>query len=153
MPPISKSPVNPLQKAIVARLKGDATLSGLLAVTVGGAPRQAVYDQPPEDGLKPYIRVGDHLSTSDNDLTSFGRKVVETLHVWTKARGNVTGQDIANRINELLDHQHVALTALLAPAGHKCVSIRNEFDQAFTDPDPEIRHHVLRFRVTTAQQA
>jgi hypothetical protein len=31
------------------------------------------------------------------------------------------------------------------------VSIRNEFDQALTDPDPEIRHHVLRFRVITAQ--
>jgi hypothetical protein len=88
----------------------------------------------------------------DNDHGGYGRQVTQTLHIWTKARGNATGQDIANRINELLDHQHDALTAAFqAPAGHRVVSIRNEFDQALTDPDPEIRHHVLRFRVITAQ--
>lgn len=141
MPPISESPLNPLQTAIVAKLKADATLVALL----GG--KQAVYDQPPETSTYPYVRVGDHLSIPDNDLTSFGRQITVTLHIWTKKRGNKDGQDIAARINRILDHQPAAL----AVVGHRVVSIRNEFDQALSDPDPEIRHHVLRFRVTTHQ--
>lgn len=139
--PLSKSPLTPLQRAIVARLKGDAALVTLLN------GRQAVFDQPPEGEDYPYIRVGDHLSTPDNDLQTFGREVTETLHVWTKARSNGPGQAIADRTIELLDHQERFLTF----AGHRVVSIRQEFDQALTDPDPEIRHHVVRLRVVTAQ--
>jgi hypothetical protein len=139
--PVSTSPASALQAAIVAKLKGDAPLVTLL----GG--RQAVFDQPPEGEAYPYVRVGDHLSIPDNDLTSYGRQITETLHIWTKARSNKQGQDIADRITALLDHQVDALTL----AGHRIVSIRAEFDQALTDPDPQIRHHVLRFRVITAQ--
>jgi|SRR5690349_67466 len=140
-----KSPLNALQKAIFTRLTGDATLTTLL----GGAGR--IVDQPAEGQSLPYVRIGDHLSIPDNDHTSAGREVTETLHVWTRKRGNVTGQTIAGRIGELLDHQTAALSALLEADGHRVVTIRQEFDQALTDPDPEIRHHVLRFRVATAQ--
>jgi hypothetical protein len=147
MPPISKSPLNPLQKAIFALLAGDAPLTALL-----GGPNR-VRDYVPEGQAYPYVRVGESTSTQANDMTSFGRSVVETIHVWTRARGNASGQDIAGRITELLDHRPDALTLLLAPMGHRVVSIRGEFDQALTDPDPEIRHHVLRFRVETAQTA
>ena len=143
MPPVSSSPLNPLQRALFDTLSGDATLTTLL----GGAGR--VVDQPPEGSWTRYIRIGDHTSTADNDLTSFGRNVVETLHIWTKARGNIPGQQIADRVKVLLDHQPDALDV----DGHRVVSIRNEFDQALTDPDPQIRHHVLRFRVVTAQTA
>jgi hypothetical protein len=142
---VSKSPLNALQSAVVAKLKADSALVALL----GG--RQAVYDQPPEaaDGGYPYVRIGDHLSIPDNDLSTFGRQITMTLHIWTKARTSATGQAIADRITALLDHKPAALTV----TGHDVVSIRNEFDQALTDPDPEIRHHVLRFRVITAQQS
>lgn len=150
MPPTSRNPLNALQAAIVTRLKGDAQLAALLATsTAPGTPRQAVYDQPTEGAPYPYVRVGEHVSVPDNDLTSYGRNVTATLHVWTRARGNKAGQDIADRVTALLDHQAAALTV----AGHRVVSIRSEFDQALTDPDPEIRHHVLRFRVITAQQS
>lgn len=146
--PTSKSPLNALQKVVVARLKSDSTLATLL----GSSPSDArIVDQPREGMPYPYVRVGDQLSTADNDLTSFGRSVVMTLHIWTRKRGTLTGQDIAARIVELLDHQTAALSALLAVEGHRVVSIRGEFDQALTDPDPEIRHHVLRFRLATAQ--
>ena len=141
MPPISTSPASALQAAIVAKLKGDAPLVALLN------GRQAIFDQTPEGEAYPYVRVGDHLSIPDNDLTSYGRQITETLHVWTKARSNGPGQDIAARITALLDHQVGALEL----DGHRIVSIRCEFDQALTDPDPQIRHHVLRFRVITAQ--
>lgn len=140
---ISKSPLGPLQVATVALLKGSSALTTLL----GG---QKVYDQrAPEGTAYPYVLVGDHLSTPDNTLTSFGRDINMTVHIWTRTRTNKQGQDIAEAVNELLDHQDAALTAVLT--GHKVVAIRNDFDQALADPDPELRHHVLRFRVQTSQ--
>jgi uncharacterized protein DUF3168 len=142
---VSESPLNALQKAIFTRLSTDATLTALL----GAAGR--VVDQVTEGTPYPYVRIGDHLSTPDNDHGTFGREVTVTLHVWTKTRGNSSGQAIASRIGELLDHQTAAMSALLDADGHRCVSIRNEFDQALTDPDPEIRHHVIRVRVQTVQ--
>lgn len=147
--PVSDSPLNDLQKALIDRLRGDSQLATLL----GAAGK--VVDYAPENLPYPYVRVGERLSIPDNDLTSYGRNVTETIHVWTKARGNLTGQTIADRIIALLDHRVAELNALLTTAGsaHRAVSIRHEFDQALTDPDPEIRHHVLRFRVVTAQQA
>jgi len=138
---LSESPVNPLQKALYARLNGDATLTTLMGPS-------SVHDQPPEGDPYPYIRLGDHLDIPDNDLTSFGREVTETLHVWTRERSNGPGQAIAARVVELLDHQPDALVV----AGHQVVAIRWEFGQALTDPNPEIRHHVLRFRVVLAQE-
>jgi hypothetical protein len=141
--PISESAVGPLQAAVVTRLKADAALVALLK------GQAAVYDQPPETVPIYYVRVGDFLSIPDNDHGGYGREITMTLHVWTKYRGNKVGQDISARIIKLLDHQGDALNLV----GHRVVSIRHEFDQALTDPDPEIRHHVLRFRVVTAQES
>ena len=137
--PISRSPIGPVQVAIYQRLTGDSALMALVS---------GVYDQVPENKAKPYVRIGDHLSTPDNDLTSYGREITVTIHVWTQARGNTSGQAIAARIGQLLDHQERQLLV----EGHQVVSIRQEFDQALPDPDPQVRHHVLRFRITTAQE-
>lgn len=148
----TRNPATPIQKAIVARLRADTTLASLLAPIVKVTPATpAVVDQPAEGQAKPYVRVGDHLSIPDNDHTSKGREVTETLHVWTQARSSAPGQAIADAITASLDHQVAAMSALLAADGHKCVTIRQEFDQALEDPDPQIRHHVLRFRIQTEQ--
>lgn len=151
MTPASRNPATPVQRAFVARLKASADLQAALAITAGGAGRQAVYDGPPEGADYPYVVVGDHLSIPDNDLTSIGREGTETVHVWTKARTNRQGQDIADVVTALFDHRVAEMTALLAGDGHKCVTIRQEFDQALRDPDPQLRHHVVRFRIQTQQ--
>ena len=148
----TRNPTTPIQRAIVARLRADSTLATLLASIEGVSPATpAVVDQPPEGQTKPYIRVGDHLSIPDNCHTSMGREVTETLHIWTKARTSKQGQDIADAVTASLDHQVAAFSALLEVDGHRCVTIRQEFDQALEDPDPQIRHHVLRFRIQTEQ--
>lgn len=139
---ISDSPLNPLQAAMFDVLDGDAALTSLMGA-------DSVHDQVPEGDPYPYIRLGDHLGIPDNDLTSFGREVTETFHIWTRARSTGLGQAILARIDALLNNRPEALSV----DGHRVVSIRNEFDQALTDPNPDIRHHVLRFRVITAQQA
>lgn len=146
------NPATAIQRAIVAILRGDPTLVGLLASIKGVTPATpAVVDQAAEGQAKPYIRVGDHLSIPDYDHTSAGREVTETLHVWTQTRTNAQGQQIADRVTALLDHQTAAFSAALEALGHRCVSIKQEFDQALEDPDPQIRHHVLRFRINTQQ--
>lgn len=144
---VSRRPAAALQRAMVAMMKADISLKALL----GGV--EAVYDQAKEGTPQPYVDVGDNLSTSANDLTSFGRETSQTLHIWTRARSMKPGDDIAARVVAIFDHQHRAVTAKLAELGepHKVVSIRSEFDQALTDPDPELRHHVVRFRVETEQ--
>lgn len=140
---ISRSPIGPLQVATVALLKADTDLTTLL-----GGPK--VYDQrAPEGTPYPYLLVGDQLSTPDNTHTTYGRDVVIALHIWTRTRTSKQGQDIAAAVGALLDHQVAALNAVLV--GHKVVAIRQTFDQAMTDPDPELRHHVLRFSCQTSQ--
>lgn len=133
----SASPLNPLQIALYERLTGDAELMGLVT---------GVFDHAPEGQAQPYVTIGETLSTPDNAHGVFGRQVVATVHVWTRARGNAPGQAIAARIVALLDHRPLSVV------GHRVVSVRCEFDQALRDPDPEIRHHVLRFRITTTQE-
>jgi len=148
----ARNPATPIQRAMVARLRADATLIALLAPVKDSSPAvPAVVDQPAEGQNKPYIRVGDHLSIPDHDHTSSGREVTETLHIWTKTRTNKQGQDIADAVTASLDRQVEAFSALLELDGHRCVTIRQEFDQALEDPDPQIRHHVVRFRIQTEQ--
>lgn len=134
----AKSPIHLVQTAIYQRLKNDATLAGMVT---------GVYDYVPEGTAYPYVRIGDHLSTPDNTHDTYGREITATIHVWTRSRGNAQGQAIATRIGELLDHR----PRDLAVSGHRVVSIRLEFDQVLPDPDPEVRHHILRFRIQTVQ--
>lgn len=148
----SRSPGNAVQAAFVSLLRADPTIAGLLASIAGVDPlTPAVIDQPAEGQTYPYVVVGDHLSIADNDHTSFGREGTENLHIWTKARSNKPGQEIADACIGVLDHQVRALSDALAAEGFRCVSVRAEFDQALRDPDPQVRHHVVRFRVQTQQ--
>lgn len=152
MQPDLVMPASAVQRAIVTLLRADATLTGLLAPIAGVSPATpAVVDQPGEGQAYPYIRVGDHLSIPDNTLTTKGRRITETLHIWTRVRSTLPGQTIADRVALLLDHQDADLSAVLAPLGHRCIRISLEFDQALTDPDPQIRHHILRFSIETTQ--
>lgn len=150
--PTYVSPASAVQRAFVAGLRADATIAALLAPAMNITPPvPAVVDQPAEGQAYPYIRVGDHLSTPDDDLTSMGRDVTETLHVWTKTRGTGPGQAVVDRVGALYHKQVAYMSGLLAPYGHRCVRINLDFEQALTDPDPQIRHHVVRFRVVTMQ--
>ena len=104
-----------------------------------------VFDYVPEDEPRPYVTIGEATSTPDNDLRSFGAQTVLTIHVWTDARGMAAGQAIADRIVQLLDHQPLVIQ------GHRHIVTRWEGGNAMRDPDPTVRHHVLQFRVITAQ--
>lgn len=143
MPPgmVADDPLNAVQAAFYTAARADAQLMALLP---GG-----VHDEVPEKEVRDYLVLGDHLSLPDNDHSSFGREITQTWHIWTKARGTKRGGEIAKRWNALFDHQRGSIVV----PGHKIVSIRNEFQQALRDPDPEWRQTLIRYRIHTEQKA
>ncbi|MEU6295007.1 DUF3168 domain-containing protein [Streptomyces erythrochromogenes] len=131
--------LGPVQQAVYARLTADAELMALIT---------GVYDYVPEGVVFDYVTIGEATEIPDNRHGGFGRQTTLALHVWTRYRGHSRGQRIAARITALLDHQPLTITGL------RHVSTRFEFSQTLTDPEPpgDIRHIVMRLRVTTEQE-
>lgn len=134
------SPMWPIQKAVRAQLRGDATLMALVT---------GVYDGAPETDAFPYIVIGEATETPDNSHDRYGWQTVFTLHVWTQYQGHGPGLEIGTRVTALLDHQPLTVP------GFDHIVTRFEFSQTLTDPEPpgDIRHLVLRYRVVTEQPA
>lgn len=133
----ASTPLLEIQSAVYQRLSGDGELSGMVT---------GVFDGVPESQTHPYVELGEAIETPRNTSNDFGREVVVTLHIWDRYRGFARCLAIANRITALLDHQ-----AMVLP-GHQVVSVRHEFSQTLKDPDPEIRHVPVRFRLTTEME-
>lgn len=123
-------------------------LAGLYA-TLNGNISAGVYDDVPEGTAKPYVTMGEMFSVPDNWHGGFGWDILSTIHVWTKARGYKSAIDIANEIVALLDHQVLAIDL---PASWYIVSIRFVQLQTLRDPDPEIRHVPVQFRIVIHQE-
>lgn len=93
--------------AVRARLAGDATLVGMLAL-YAGAPAVLV-DPPPDDyeaDILPSIIVGEpHYDEDDSDLTFDGREVILRVRVYAKHNGSsVALNAAAERVRSLLKH-------------------------------------------------
>lgn len=132
------APMLAVQSAVYARLKGDATLTGMIS---------GVYDYVPEDATYPFVVIGEALETPDNRHGGFGRQTVITLHAWSRYQGYAQVLRIGARVTELLDHQPLTIPGL------SWIATRFEFSQTLTDPEPpgDIRHLVLRYRIVTEQ--
>lgn len=136
MSPAAMIPLNELQ----------AKLYSLLSTGLAPTP---VYDYVPESAPVDYVTLGESFSTPDNDHSVFRWQIVHTLHVWSRSRGWKRPQQIATDISEALDHQRSQLDF----PGYHCVSIRLEQVLTLRDPDPEIRHVPVQFRITMEQEA
>lgn len=132
----ARSALGPLQTAIYTVLDGDATLGGLVT---------GVFDFVPEGQQKPYVVVGEAYATPRNSQDRYGRRNTETIHVWSDHLGYSEVNTIMDRIVELLDHQSLTVT------DHDVVLANLDFSQTLDDPDPDIRHGVLRFAFVTEQ--
>ncbi|MDX3405525.1 DUF3168 domain-containing protein [Streptomyces sp. ME02-6977A] len=132
------APMLPVQTALYARLKDDATLTGMIS---------GVYDYVPEEAPYPFVVIGEALETPDDRHGGFGRQTVVTLHAWSRYQGYTQVLRIGARVTALLDHQPLTIPGL----DH--IVTRFEFSQTLTDPEPpgDIRHLVLRYRVVTEQ--
>ena len=133
----ARSPLLPLQTAMYQRMVADDTLMGMVS---------GVFDDVPEGQAKPYVVIGEAIETPRNNHGQFGRETVVTLHIWSEHAGFSEALNIQNTTVELFDHQPLSVD------GQHVVSVRYEFSQPLRDPDPHIRHGVIRFRVTTEQR-
>lgn len=146
MTAVFRDSLGPIQQAFYDRMVGDETLIGLLWHQIDDDVLTGVYDQPPEEAQHPYVDLGQGIETPRNTLAEAGAEAVQTLHVWSRQRNFAEGLQIVGRLRELFDHQPLTV------AGHHLVSVRHEMTQTLRDPDPEIRHLPVRFRITTEQE-
>lgn len=135
---MSWSAATPAAAAVQAAVYAAASGAGV----AGGR----VYDYVPEPATYPYVSVGEAIETPDNSHGEFGRSVLITVHVWSIYRGFAEALGIARQLVELLDHRP------LTPAGHAAVAVRFEQLQTLRDPDPQVRHVPVQFRVITRQE-
>ena len=124
-----------LQKAIVARLKADSSITTLVS--------SRVYDQPPTDPSFPYITVGEDQTLPDAGDSYDGSEVNLTLHAWSRAMG-------FPEVKRIIDAVRASLYAApLTLSGHRLVDIAFVDSRALRDPDGITNHGTLTFRALT----
>lgn len=128
----------PVQAGIYSVLTGDAQLTALVGV-------DGVLDDVPEPKPYPYVVIGEAVETPDNVHGAFGSRVAATLHVWSEHRGYSEALDIAGHLMRLLDHQDVPIP------DRGLIACRHEQTITMRDPDPDVRHVVVRFSFDTFQ--
>lgn len=122
----------PLQQAMYQRAAGDAALGALVT---------GVFDEVPEQQQMPYVSLGTLISAEADAHNQLGEDIAVTWHVWSAYRGNREAAQILAALDVLFHRKPLAV------AGYRDVSVAR--DQALTvpDPDPDVRHMTVRYRV------
>jgi hypothetical protein len=122
----------PLQQAVYAKLTGHAPLTALVS---------GVYDEVPENVAHPYVSIGSITETTDDAHNQRGLEANVVLHVWSKYRGFKEAAGILAALDGALDRQPLTV------AGFRDVSIAHQQHTQLRDPDPDIRHINVSYRV------
>lgn len=125
----------PLQQALYARLSGDPALTALAGV----------YDEVPENAGYPRVVIGETVETPDEEHGRGGLRVLHTLHIWSTYEGFAQALAVLAEVNRLLHRQPLAV------AGFTDVSVAHDYTATMRDPDPDIRHVPVRYRVWLAE--
>lgn len=121
-----------LQKAVVARLKGDAGVTALVG--------QRVYDQPPTAPAFPYVSLGPDQTLPDRADCYEGSEVTFQVDAWSRAVGFPEVKRIAEAARAALADAALTLT------GFRLVDIAFVEGRTFRDPDGLTSHSALNFR-------
>ncbi|MFH8797054.1 DUF3168 domain-containing protein [Streptomyces sp. NPDC017941] len=122
----------PLQTALYAKLTGHAPLTALVS---------GIYDEVPEQVVHPYVSLGSITESADDAHNQRGLEVAVVLHVWSKYRGFREAAAILTALDAALDRQPLSV------AGYRDVSIAHTQHTEVRDPDPDIRHINVSYRV------
>lgn len=122
----------PLQAAVYSKLTADTALMGLVT---------GVLDYVPEAQVAPYVTIGAITEVPSDSHSQRGLTSNLSLHVWSRYRGYKQAADILAALDALLDRQPLTV------AGYIDVSIANSQSQELRDPDPELRHIAVTYRV------
>lgn len=127
----------PLQVAMFTRLSGDTELTAMAGV----------FDEVPEPAPYPHVAFGTFVETPMDSHDQQGLRVDATLHIWSKYRGYAECAEILGHLDRLLDRQPLTVE------GFTKVSVARDWHQFLRDPDPDIRHCPVRFRVWLAKES
>lgn len=122
----------PLQVAVVTKARAYAPLMALVS---------GVYDEVPEEAVHPYVSLGSITENVADAHNQRGLDVTVDLDVWSKYRGFKEAAQILAQLDAALDRQPLAVD------GFKDVSIAHVQHQELRDPDPDIRHINVSYRV------
>lgn len=122
----------PIQQAVVQKLRAHAPLTALVS---------GIYDEVPEQVAHPYVSLGSITENVDDAHNQRGLEASVVLHVWSKYRGFKEAADILAALDAALDRQPLAV------AGFRDVSVAHQQHTELRDPDPDIRHINVSYRV------
>lgn len=123
-----------LQKAIYARLTGDAPLMAKIT---------GVFDFVPDNQTYPFLQIGEVDFGSFDTQTFDGFEGTITINLWHRpgSRGRAALHDIQNDVYNLL---HKWIPSI---SGFTVVSMRYDFSNIIVDPDAVTYHGVQRFKI------
>lgn len=127
-----------IQRACFARMSADEALDAMVS---------GVFDEVPEEAEFPYVTLGEAIEAPDNAHDSYGAKTAVAFHIWSDYRGYLEANTIGSHLQSLFDHQPLEIE------GHRLVAMRFRQQTPMRDPNPKIRHVIVRFDVVTEQEA
>ncbi|MEV6450917.1 DUF3168 domain-containing protein [Streptomyces anulatus] len=122
----------PLQEAVYAKLTADTAFMALV---------KGLFDEVPETVAHPYVSFGSATEVVDDAHNQRGLAVNLVLHIWSKYRGIKEAAAILAALDAVLDRQPLTV------AGFRDVSVAHQQHQHVRDPDPDIRHINVAYRV------
>jgi hypothetical protein len=122
----------PLQQALYAKETADTALMSLVT---------GVFDEVPEGQAYPYVTFGSITEVVQDAHNQRGLAADVVNHVWSKYRGFRQAAEILTALDAVLDRQPLTVT------GFKDVSIAHQQHTELRDPDPDIRHINVTYRV------
>ena len=125
-------PMIDLQKAVFARLSGDAALAALVGP-------DAMFDRLVERETFPYIAMGRASYADWSTSSDEGAELVVTTHIWDRSQSRERTVEILDRVSELLADD-------LALDDHRMVIQRVEFAEVRRQPDSQDFHGLVRLR-------
>lgn len=123
-----------LQGAINTRLRSQVA-----------AVSNRVFDRVPADVVFPYIELGEFQTVDDGAQCHDGQEVYATLHVWSRAVGQVEAKALAGAVRGSLHEAELDLGA-----DWQFLEIAHQDTRYLKDPDGLTSHAVLTFRALVA---
>ncbi len=125
------SPSLELQGAVVAALKGNATLAALIG--------DRVFDNVPTDAPYPYVSLGASWETPDDAECIDGMDVGFRIDVWSRAIGFAEARRIGDVVRRALHNADLSLSE------NALVMIQHERTDVMRDPDGLTSHVAIEF--------
>lgn len=126
----------PLQRAVYQQLVGDPVLTA----------RAGVYDEVPETARYPHVVIREITETPLDSHDRQGLRADVHLSIWSRYRGFTECAEVLELVDGLLDR-----VPLVVP-GWADVSIAHDFHAFLRDPNPDLRHCPIRYRVWLSQE-